>query len=220
MLNKGIIVSCQAEHGSSFDNRNSILSFAKEAERGGTVGLRIKDPKNIKNVRKNTNLPIIGLTKSYYKGSNLVLITPAFEDAIKLKKAGADYIALDATGRNGYVHISKAEEELDIGIIGDLSDIHEAEKAIESGCDILTTALSGYTDKNTIVNPWEPDFNLLGLLVNNFQLPVLAEGRYWKLDHIKKAIDLGAHAVVVGSAITRPHLITEYFNSVFLELRR
>ena len=220
MLKGGIIVSCQAESGSYFDNSNSILSFAKEAERGGAVGLRIKDPDDVKVVSKNTSLPIIGLTKSYYCGTNLVLITPTYEDIVKLKNAGADYIAVDATGRNGYEHILKVKAALDINIIGDLSDIRETEQAIESGCCILTTALSGYTENKLLYNSWEPDFNLLSSLVNNFQLPVLAEGRYWILDHVKRAIDIGAQAVVIGSAITRPHIITKYFNSAFLKERK
>ena len=35
MIKKGLIVSCQAEANSAFNNPNSIVNFAKEAERGG-----------------------------------------------------------------------------------------------------------------------------------------------------------------------------------------
>ncbi len=214
MLTKGIVVSCQAEDGSSFNNTDSVLAFANAAQRGAAVGLRLRGVENVKVVRKNTTLPIIGLTKSKYKNSDLVLITPSYEDIADLRDAGADYVAVDATGRNGYEHILKAKQELNVKIIGDLSDIREADKAIESGCCMFTTALSGYT-VNVSKNSWEPDFNLLRVLVDNFELPVLAEGRYWTLEHVKRAIDIGAYAVVIGSAITRPHLITEYFNSAF-----
>ena len=212
---KGLIVSCQSDKGSWFDNQNSVLSFAKEAERSGAVGLRIKDSNNVKVVRKHTSLPIIGLTKSYYDGTDLVLITPTYNDMVKLKNAGASYVAVDATGRNGYEHIMMAKTELGIDIIGDLSDIKEAEQAIASGCSMFTTALSGYAGNNEKFNKYEPDFKLLELLVSHFQAPVLAEGRFWTLDHVKRALDIGAHAIVIGSAITRPHHITEYFNSVF-----
>ena len=35
MIEKGLIVSCQAEKGSSFCDSDSIVKFALEAERGG-----------------------------------------------------------------------------------------------------------------------------------------------------------------------------------------
>lgn len=215
MFAKGIIVSCQAEVGSSFNNLDSILSFAMEAQRGSAVGLRLLGVDSIKTVRSVMTLPIIGLTKTVYSDSNLVLITPSFEDISKIADAGADYVAVDATGRNGFEHIQRAKRELNLDIIGDLSEVSEGDKAIMNGCSMFSTALSGYTEKTSIKNTWEPDFKLLSLLVENFQLPVLAEGRYWTLDHVKRAMDIGAHAVVIGSAITRPHLITEYFGSVF-----
>ena len=64
-----------------------------------------------------------------------------------------------------------------------------------------------------IMTPFEqPDFNLLQMLIDNCNCPILAEGRYWNLDQVNKAFDLGASAVVIGSAITRPALITEYFH--------
>jgi len=73
-LQRGIIVSCQAEEGSSFNNTNSLVSFAKEAERGGCTGFRIRDPENIKAIKEISNLPIIGLSKSYFPESGLVHI--------------------------------------------------------------------------------------------------------------------------------------------------
>ena len=46
-------------------------------------------------------------------------------------------------------------------------------------------------------------------------IPILAEGRYWERHQVKTAFDLGAYSVVVGSAITRPHLITERLRGIF-----
>ena len=48
---------------------------------------------------------------------------------------------------------------------------------------------------------------------------MLAEGRYWTVDDVSKAFDAGAHAVVIGSAITRPNLITKRFVDA-METRR
>ena len=157
------------------------------------------------------------MTKSYYPNSRLVLITPNYNDVEDLVNAGADYIAFDATGRNGFSHILKAKK-LNIGIIGDISHIDQAETALENGCDILTTALSGYTNEKKNDPFGSPDFDLLKMLIDNFNCPVLAEGRYWNLNQVNKAIEMGASAVVIGSAITRPALITKYFNQTIKEL--
>jgi len=213
ILQNSLIISCQAEFGSSFNNKNSIFAFSKEAELGGASGIRLKGEKNIQYIRDKINLPIIGLTKSTFNKTNYVNITPTFEDGLKLKNAGADYIALDATGRNGYTHINRIKNELNTRIIGDLSHIDEAESAIKNGCSLVSTALSGYTDRHVSKLFEEPDFQLLSLLIKNFNVPVLAEGRYWTRDNIRKAFDLGAHAVVIGSAVTRPRMITKYFKT-------
>jgi N-acylglucosamine-6-phosphate 2-epimerase len=51
-------------------------------------------------------------------------------------------------------------------------------------------------------------------LCREFDKPVVLEGRVWTLDDVRRAFELGAHAVVVGSAITRPQLITRRFADV------
>ena len=94
-------------------------------------------------------------------------------------------------------------------IIGDISHISQADQALKNGCTMLTTALSGYTS-NCQVDMNEPDYKLLENLVKTYpDIPIMAEGRYWERDQVKRAFDLGAHNVVVGTAITRPHLITK-----------
>ena len=49
-MDNGIIVSCQAEEGSAFNDVHSIVSFAREAIRGGAVGLRIREVDNVQEV--------------------------------------------------------------------------------------------------------------------------------------------------------------------------
>ena len=56
-----------------------------------------------------------------------------------------------------------------------------------------------------------PDFDLVEKLAGNIKAPVILEGRIWEPDEVKKAFSLGAHSVVIGSAITRPQLITKRF---------
>ena len=79
------------------------------------------------------------------------------------------------------------------------------------GVDLISTTLSGYTSYTLEKNNDEPDFELLRNLVNIANCPIILEGRVWTPEHVKKAFDLGAHAVVIGSAITRPQLITARF---------
>ena len=150
---------------------------------------------------------MIGLSKSLYDDGS-VWITPTFEEGMNLWESGSDYVAVDTTGRSGYDHIKKLHKE-GVRLIGDVSDFEQAKRSIDSGCVYLTTALSGYTKECDSLS--EPNYNLLDKLVST-GVPILAEGRYWERNQVKKAFDLGAHAVVVGSAITRPHLITERLN--------
>ena len=64
--------------------------------------------------------------------------------------------------------------------------------------------------KDTLRN-YAPDFKLLEELVKQSNLPVILEGRIWEPEQVDKAFELGAHSVVIGSAITRPQLITKRF---------
>ena len=215
-IKKGLIVSCQSEEGSAFNNVDSIVAFVKEAERGGAVGLRLRDIDNVFEVNKVSKLPIIGLTKSNYKNGD-VWITPSWNHAKDLRDVGSDYVAMDATGRGGYYDIELASSGGLVNIIGDISHISQAENALKNGCTILTTALSGYTSECN-VNMDEPDYKLLKELVKNFpDIPIMAEGRYWERNEVKRAFDLGAHNVVVGTAITRPHLITKRLMEAYNE---
>ena len=200
---KGLIVSCQVENGSRF-TVSDMTSFAVEAVRGGCVGVRARGCQSVSDIKSHIDVPVIGLSKGFYDDGS-VWITPSFEDAMDLWDSGSDYIAIDATGRSGYNHIRELYKQ-GVQLIGDISNLDQAKTAIDSGCCSLTTALSGYT-KDCVLSD-EPDYDLLEKLVST-GVPILAEGRYWERSQIKRAFDLGAHAVVVGSAITRPHLITE-----------
>ena len=215
-MKKGLIVSCQSEMGSAFNDVHSIQSFALEAERGGAVGLRLRDIENVIGVDQVCKLPIIGLTKSQYKNGD-VWITPSWNNAKDLVNAGVTYVAMDATGRGGYYDIELASTGGLANVIGDISHISQAEEALKNGCKILTTALSGYTSECD-VDMSGPDYKLLEELVKKYpNIPIMAEGRYWERNQIKRAYDLGAHNVVVGTAITRPHLITERLTAGFNE---
>jgi N-acylglucosamine-6-phosphate 2-epimerase len=59
--------------------------------------------------------------------------------------------------------------------------------------------------------PPGPDLDLVAKLVAELDCPVIAEGRYSTPDLFAAALAAGAHAVVVGGAITDPGQITGRF---------
>ena len=99
---------------------------------------------------------------------------------------------------------------MNLPVWADISNFDEAINAFNLGCDILSTTLCGYTletkDKYT-----EPAFDLLSKLINHVDCPIIVEGRISKPEHVTKAFRMGAYSCVVGSAITRPILITKSF---------
>ena len=94
--------------------------------------------------------------------------------------------------------------------MADISTLEEGINCAKLGVDVLSTTLSGYTTQSPIEGDG-PDFKLLEALVKETDKPVILEGRIWEPEQINKAFELGAHAVVIGSAITRPQLITKRF---------
>lgn len=214
-LQRGLIVSCQAEEGSPFNFPQFITAFAKAAELGGAVGVRIRDPENVKMVRGVTALPIIGLTKSQFD-SGRTLITPTIDDVLKLADAGADIIAFDATFRRRPNGMSGTEflrlvKSRTIGpVVADISTLQEALAAADEGADYIATTLSGYVE-GSFHSQYEPDYGLIEEIASKTKAPIIAEGRIWSPQQAKKATDCGAFAVCVGSAITRPVDIVRRF---------
>lgn len=218
-IKQKIIISCQASSGEPIYEENCLLSIIKSVINGGASGLRLAGVKDIEEIRKFSNIPIIGITKPDPLPENwkeIVYITPTFEDAKKISNAGADIIAIDGTSRkrpkeNLAELIEKIKQELKKPIMADCATLAEGLMCKLLGADIISTTLSGYTQETLEQNNEEPDFALLKNLVEIVQLPIILEGRIWTVEHVQKAFELGAHAVVIGSAVTRPQLITKRF---------
>ena len=212
-LTGGLVVSCQAKEGSPLRGPTFMAAMARCAEIGGAVGIRANGPDNIEAIREAVGLPIIGIYKINCPDSE-PYITPTFEVARCVAEAGADIIALDATLRPHANGLSAGELIAQVKIVGlpvmaDISTCEEGIAAEEAGADIIATTMSGYTSYSRQLDG--PDFELISELVQEVHVPVIAEGRIWTPEQARKAIDLGAHAVVVGTAITRPEIITERF---------
>lgn len=215
-LKRGLIVSCQAEEGSPFNAPEFIAAFAKAAELGGAVGVRIRGVDNVRAVRNAVSLPIIGITKGSYP-NGMVLITPTIEDAAALAEAGADVVALDATdrmrpsGMTGTGMVRKAKEVLRIPVMADVSTFTEGMDAANAGADYIGTTLSGYTPGTKQKKMDGPDLPLVKELAEMLPGQVIAEGRIWTPEQASEALQAGAFAVVVGTAITRPVDIVRRF---------
>lgn len=212
-LKGGLIVSCQAAEDTPLHGPAFMAAMAKAAELGGAVGIRANGPDDIRAIRQAVNLPIIGIYKIRMPGYE-PYITPTIKAAKEVAAAGADIIAMDATLRPHPGDLSSAEllvliKRLGVPVMADISTFEEGVAAAEAGADIVSTTMSGYTPYSTQSD--EPDFELVERLASSLSVPVIAEGRIWTPEQARKAIDLGAYAVVVGTAITRPWIVTERF---------
>ncbi len=207
-----LIVSCQALEDEPLHGASIMARMAVAAQEGGAVAIRANSPQDIRAIKAEVPLPIIGI---YKEGDNGVFITPTFEHAKQIAEAGADIIALDATQRPRPDNVPLAEliqrihEELDLPIFADVSTLEEAEYAQSCGVDIIAPTLAGYTPYTTATEG--PDFALIQTLVSTLHTPIIAEGRIQTPQDARHALDLGVHSVVVGSAITRPQIITRWF---------
>ena len=206
-----LVVSCQADPGSPFGKPEFIAAFAEAAVRGGAHGLRLEGAANIRAVRAEQTVPIIGLTKRRNGEFGDIYITPHFEDVEAVAAAGADLIAFDATTRKRPVTVKEVVDAVhgcSKLALADVSTVQEAVWALEAGADYVSTTLSGYTNYSPQQDG--PDLKIISDLAALGIRPI-AEGRIRNPEEAREALDRGAHAVVVGSAITRPEVVTGWF---------
>lgn len=213
----GLIVSCQALKDKPMFGSGVMAKFALAAKQGGAVGIRANTVKDIRAIKKAVDLPIIGIIKKVYAGSP-VYITPTFSEAKTLIDEGVDVIATDGTlrlrprGETLSDLVKKIRDYNDkVLLMADCSTVEEGENAEKLGFDFIGTTLSGYTEYTKGVSL--PDYEMIGKLVRILKTPVIAEGGIKTPEELKKALDSGAFAAVVGGAITRPKQITERFVS-------
>ncbi len=208
-----LIVSCQATPQEALFGSDIMAKMAIAAVRGGAKGIRANTPVDVKAIRAAVDVPIIGLYKVVFPGTP-VIITATIKHALAIAEAGADVIAIDATFR---LHpedevpelIRKIHEQTDCLVMADISNFEEAEAAMISGADVVSTTLSGYTDYTPKLDG--PDLELVREIASRLSIPVFAEGRYHYPDEVVKALEYGAIGVIVGGAVTRPREITERF---------
>ncbi|MCI6151955.1 N-acetylmannosamine-6-phosphate 2-epimerase [Fusobacterium perfoetens] len=208
-----LIVSCQALpdeplHSSFIMGRMAYAAFV-----GGASGIRANTVSDIQEIKKNVSLPIIGIIKEVY-GDNPVYITPTIKEIDKLVAEGVDVIAIDGTKRErpdgntleGLMKEVRAKYPNQL-FMADISCVEEAVNCEKLGFDIVGTTLVGYTEYTKGNNP----LTELEKVIKAVNIPVIGEGNLDTPEKARKALDLGAYAVVVGGAITRPQQITKKF---------
>lgn len=212
-----VVVSVQAMPDEPLYKEDCMKAMMQSVMNGGAKTLRVAGVRDVR-IAKSLGAKVIGITKPERLPENwkeVVYITPTTVETQQLIDAGADIIAFDGTSRprpNGckledIIKLIKANNKL---AMADISTLEEGINCKNLGVDILSTTLSGYT-MESLSDSTEPDYELLKDLVKETNMPVILEGRIWEPDEVTKAFDLGAHAVVIGSAITRPQLITKRF---------
>lgn len=212
-----VIVSVQAMPSEPLYREECMTAMMQSVVKGGAAALRVAGARDVAIAKKLFSIPVIGITKPPVIPPNwreIVYITPTIADAKGLIQAGADIVAFDGTTRprdgenlQQLIKFIKFNKKL---AMADISTQEEGVTARIMGADIVSTTLSGYTMQSPETSD-EPDFDLLKKLVDSLDCPVILEGRIWQPEQVDKAFELGAYSVVIGSAITRPQLITKKF---------
>lgn len=210
-LKGSLIVSCQAPDHSPLRDAGTMKRIAQAVLQVGAAGIRANSPDDVRAIRAITDRPIIGLHK--VPGENRAIITPTLALAAALVEAGADIVALDVT-REAHSDptgiIRQVHSELGCPVMADASTLEEGLAAWEAGADMVGTTLSGYTSYNRATQLAPPDLQLVEQLASR-GVCTIAEGRFVDPVDVRRALELGAHAVVVGGAITDPLAITRRF---------
>lgn len=214
-LNGGMIVSCQAEGEDPFnENPEYMALFARAAEMGGAIGIRTQGIEKLKSIKRATKLPVIGLLKSQFEDGT-VRITGSFNEVEQLINSKSDIVAIDGTfrereGMSGPEFIKEVKERYGCLVLADIATYDEAKACEKAGADCVSTTLNGYTP-DTLQFHDGPNYEVLKKCVDGLSIPVFAEGRYNTPTDAGEAMKLGAYAVISGTAITRPRVITQWF---------
>lgn len=216
-IHNNLIVSCQALEDEPLHSSFIMSKMALAAQMGGAKGIRANSVEDIHAIKNEVDLPIIGIIKKDYVGTD-VYITPTMKEVDALVEEGVDIIAMDATIQLRLNDLSlddffkavkeKYPHQL---FMADCSTVEEAIHADELGFDFIGTTLVGYTPQSQNLKIENNDFEIIKEIVKHVKHPVIAEGNIDTPEKVKRVLELGCYSVVVGSIITRPQVITKRF---------
>ena len=216
-----IIVSCQATPGEPlYDPVRSVMPLmARAVKQAGAKMIRTSSVRDIIGIKEETGLPVIGLIKREYPGYT-GRITMTMREVDECMEALADIVSIDCTdtargdGLSAPEFLREVKKKYpNIIIMADCATLEEAKAAVQAGADLAGSTMNGYTAA-TAHCTGEPNYELVEQMVKELPCPVIAEGRVHTPEQARKMLDLGAWAVVVGGAITRPLEIAQRFMAV------
>lgn len=212
-----LVVSCQALPDEPLHSSFIMGRMAVAAKEGGAAGIRANTKEDIAEIKKLVDLPVIGIVKRNYPDSE-VYITPTMKEIDELMEVAPEIIALDVSQKprpqgktleEFYQEIRQKYPQQKL--MADSSTLEEAIYADKLGFDFIGTTMIGYTPQSQGLKVEENDFQIMKDILKQVSHPVIAEGNINTPEKVKRVLELGCYSVVVGSAITRPQLITKKF---------
>ena len=88
-LKGNLIVSCQALPHEPLHSSFIMGRMARAAAEGGALGIRANTPEDIAEIRKNVDLPIIGIVKRDYEDSKVYITANSSKRGHMLRTNGA-----------------------------------------------------------------------------------------------------------------------------------
>lgn len=225
-LKGNLIVSCQALPQEPLHSSFIMGRMARAAAEGGAMGIRANTCEDIAEIRRNVDLPVIGIIKRDYP-ENGVYITPTMREMDELMTVRPEIIALDATSAvrpdgktlDAFYHDIRTKYP-DQPLMADCSTVEEALHADALGFDFIGTTLVGYTEQSRGDRIEADDFAIIRAILDQAHHPVIAEGNISTPAKARRVIELGCFSVVVGSIITRPQIITRTFTQEMEKLEK
>lgn len=219
-LKASLIVSVQAYPGEPLRTPETMAQMSRACELGGAAAIRCQGISDIAAIKGRVEVPVIGLWKDGHEG---VYITPTLRHARACVAAGADIVAVDATDRHRpdgklLEDTVRPLQEEGVLLMADCMTIEDIRHAYDLGFDLVSTTLSHNKPAiETSLNEG-PDLPLLRQAVEEFpDLPIICEGHVHTPQDARAALDVGAWAVVVGTAITHPTSVTSWFKAALDE---
>ena len=221
LIKGSTVISCQATPGEPlYDKDRSLMPYmARAAKLAGAKMIRTSSARDIAGIKEETGLPVIGLIKREYPGYT-GRITMTMREVDECMEVFSDIVSIDCTNcERGdgltppeFLHQVRAKYP-NIIIMADCATLEEAVAAWEAGADLVGSTMNGYTPQTSHCKG-EPNYELVRQMVEALPCPVIAEGRVHTPEQARKMLDIGAWAVVVGGAITRPLEIAARFMAV------
>ncbi|MDD4369332.1 MAG: N-acetylmannosamine-6-phosphate 2-epimerase, partial [Oscillospiraceae bacterium] len=210
-----LIVSCQALPDEPLHSAFIMSRMAQAAKEGGASGIRANSVEDIRAIKAEVALPVIGIIKADYPDSD-VYITPTVREVQDLLAVRPEIIALDATDRLRPGGLTLQDFFLPLRqayphqlFMADCSTVQEARQAAELGFDLVSSTLAGYTEDTR--GQALPALDMIRELAQDDSVPVIGEGGIWTPEQLQAVLQAGALAAVIGTAITRPREITRRF---------